>query len=162
MSEFERGRIIGMMECDLSAWRIVSQIGHSDLTVRRYWDQWIWQKSRIHHPGLGQSHHTIARCLSKEYLASQCSLSVLPKTTNCPQLFPFGMVLQLIKLNSDRMEPGWNQWGIKIDSMQVVMTIVYVCECHVVNSLILSLFYSSTLLQHLVWWCGVPKTLSHL
>ncbi|GFW17764.1 hypothetical protein TNCV_1133641 [Trichonephila clavipes] len=35
LSEFERGRIIRMMEAEWSAWRVARQIGHLDLSVRR-------------------------------------------------------------------------------------------------------------------------------
>ncbi|GFW41568.1 transposable element Tcb2 transposase [Trichonephila clavipes] len=41
LSQFERGRIIGMMEAGWSARRVARQLGRSDCVVRRCWDQWI-------------------------------------------------------------------------------------------------------------------------
>ncbi|GFT85077.1 uncharacterized protein TNCV_791131 [Trichonephila clavipes] len=39
LSQFERGRIIGMMETWWSARRVARQLGRSDCVVRRCWDQ---------------------------------------------------------------------------------------------------------------------------
>ncbi|GFV28145.1 transposable element Tcb1 transposase [Trichonephila clavipes] len=36
LSQFERGRIIGMMEAEWSARRVARQLGHSDCFVRRF------------------------------------------------------------------------------------------------------------------------------
>ncbi|GFS69798.1 transposable element Tcb2 transposase [Trichonephila clavipes] len=41
LPQFERGRIIDMMEVEGSAGRVACQLGRSDFVVRRYWDQWI-------------------------------------------------------------------------------------------------------------------------
>ncbi|GFY10244.1 transposable element Tcb2 transposase [Trichonephila clavipes] len=41
LSQFERERIIGMMEVGWSAGRVALQLGNSDCVVRRCWDQWI-------------------------------------------------------------------------------------------------------------------------
>ncbi|GFT89191.1 uncharacterized protein TNCV_3085681 [Trichonephila clavipes] len=45
LSQFERGRIIGMMETGLPARRVARQLGRSDWVVRRCWDQWIQEMS---------------------------------------------------------------------------------------------------------------------
>ncbi|GFX47681.1 uncharacterized protein TNCV_699351 [Trichonephila clavipes] len=45
LSQFERGRIIGMMEAGWSARRVTRQLGLSDCVVRRCWDQWIREMS---------------------------------------------------------------------------------------------------------------------
>ncbi|GFW15698.1 uncharacterized protein TNCV_3581961 [Trichonephila clavipes] len=37
--DFERGRIIGMMEAGWSAKRVARQLGHYDCVVSRCWDQ---------------------------------------------------------------------------------------------------------------------------
>ncbi|GFT03425.1 uncharacterized protein TNCV_2985871 [Trichonephila clavipes] len=39
LSQFERGRIIGMMETGWSARRVARQLGRSDCVVRRCWGQ---------------------------------------------------------------------------------------------------------------------------
>ncbi|GFX24107.1 hypothetical protein TNCV_2436001 [Trichonephila clavipes] len=38
--EFDKGRIIGMMEAGWSPRRVARQLGRSDSVVRRCWDQW--------------------------------------------------------------------------------------------------------------------------
>ncbi|GFV12069.1 transposable element Tcb2 transposase [Trichonephila clavipes] len=45
LSQFERGRIIGMLEAEWSAKRVARQLGHSDCVVKRCWDQWIREMS---------------------------------------------------------------------------------------------------------------------
>ncbi|GFY13320.1 transposable element Tcb2 transposase [Trichonephila clavipes] len=41
LSQFERERIIGMMQGEWSSRRVARQLGHSDCVVRRCWGQWI-------------------------------------------------------------------------------------------------------------------------
>ncbi|GFT30073.1 transposable element Tcb2 transposase [Trichonephila clavipes] len=53
LSQFERGRIIGMMEAGWSARRVARQLGHSDCAVRRCWDQWIREMSFTRKLGSG-------------------------------------------------------------------------------------------------------------
>ncbi|GFW74505.1 uncharacterized protein TNCV_2414041 [Trichonephila clavipes] len=43
--QFERGRILDMMEAGWSARRVAPQFGHSDCVVRRCLDQWILEVS---------------------------------------------------------------------------------------------------------------------
>ncbi|GFV43011.1 transposable element Tcb2 transposase [Trichonephila clavipes] len=45
LSGFERGRISGVLEAEWSAWRVAHQKGCSDLTVRRFGDQWTEETS---------------------------------------------------------------------------------------------------------------------
>ncbi|GFX44161.1 hypothetical protein TNCV_4119571 [Trichonephila clavipes] len=45
LSEFQRGRIIRMMEAVWSAQRVARQVVHSDLTVSRCCDQWTKETS---------------------------------------------------------------------------------------------------------------------
>ncbi|GFU58181.1 transposable element Tcb2 transposase [Trichonephila clavipes] len=45
LSQFERERIIGVMEAGWSARRVTRQLGRSDCVVRRCWDQWIRKMS---------------------------------------------------------------------------------------------------------------------
>ncbi|GFT00418.1 transposable element Tcb2 transposase [Trichonephila clavipes] len=40
LSQFERGRIIGMMEAGWSARRVTRQVGPFEVTERKCWDQW--------------------------------------------------------------------------------------------------------------------------
>ncbi|GFW25589.1 transposable element Tcb2 transposase [Trichonephila clavipes] len=59
LSQFERERIIGMMEAGWSARRVVRQLGLSDCVVWRYWDQWIREMSFTRRPGSGGLRQTI-------------------------------------------------------------------------------------------------------
>ncbi|GFU40390.1 transposable element Tcb2 transposase [Trichonephila clavipes] len=61
LSQFERGRILGMMEVGWSARRVVRQLGRSDCVVRRCWDQWIREMSFTRRPGPGRSRLTSRR-----------------------------------------------------------------------------------------------------
>ncbi|GFT63684.1 transposable element Tcb2 transposase [Trichonephila clavipes] len=45
LSQFERRRIIGMMEAGWLARRVAHRLGHSDFVSRRCWDQWIREMS---------------------------------------------------------------------------------------------------------------------
>ncbi|GFW13907.1 transposable element Tcb1 transposase [Trichonephila clavipes] len=53
LSQFERRRIIVMMEDGWSARRAARQLGHSDCVVTRYWGQWIPEVSFTRRPGSG-------------------------------------------------------------------------------------------------------------
>ncbi|GFW18307.1 HTH_Tnp_Tc3_2 domain-containing protein [Trichonephila clavipes] len=58
LSQFERGKIIGMMEAGWSARRVARQLGRSDCVVRRCWDQWIQKMSFTRRPGSGRPRQT--------------------------------------------------------------------------------------------------------
>ncbi|GFW66051.1 uncharacterized protein TNCV_588771 [Trichonephila clavipes] len=58
LSQFKRGRIIGMMEAVWSAGRVDCQLGHSDCVVRRCWDQRIREMSYTRRPGSGRPRQT--------------------------------------------------------------------------------------------------------
>ncbi|GFU00873.1 uncharacterized protein TNCV_4820001 [Trichonephila clavipes] len=57
LSQFERGRIIGMMEAGWSARRVVHQLGRSDCVVRRCWDQCVTT-----HATAPRSHFSTRQC----------------------------------------------------------------------------------------------------
>ncbi|GFU44501.1 transposable element Tcb1 transposase [Trichonephila clavipes] len=61
LSQFERGRIIGMMEAGWSARQVARQLGRSDCVVKRCWDQWIREMPFTRKAGSGRprqtSHH---------------------------------------------------------------------------------------------------------
>ncbi|GFW94419.1 transposable element Tcb2 transposase [Trichonephila clavipes] len=61
LSQFERGRIIGMMEAGWPARRVVRQLGRSDCVVSRGWDQWIRKMSFTRRPGSGRPRQTSRR-----------------------------------------------------------------------------------------------------
>ncbi|GFV87521.1 transposable element Tcb2 transposase [Trichonephila clavipes] len=61
LSQFERVRIIGMMEAGWSARRLARQLGRSDCVVRRYWDQWIRELSFSRRPGSERPQQTSRR-----------------------------------------------------------------------------------------------------
>ncbi|GFV02347.1 uncharacterized protein TNCV_855691 [Trichonephila clavipes] len=50
LSQFERRRIIGMMEAGWSARTVARQLGLSDFVVKRCWDQWIRKMSFTRRP----------------------------------------------------------------------------------------------------------------
>ncbi|GFU81663.1 DUF1758 domain-containing protein [Trichonephila clavipes] len=60
LSQFERGRIIGMTEARWSAKRVARQLGRSDFVVRRCWNQWIREMS-FSRPGSGRPRQTSRR-----------------------------------------------------------------------------------------------------
>ncbi|GFT16608.1 transposable element Tcb2 transposase [Trichonephila clavipes] len=59
--QFERGRIIGMMEAGWSARRVARQLGRSDHVVRSCWDQWIREMSFTRRQGSGCPRQTSRR-----------------------------------------------------------------------------------------------------
>ncbi|GFW56347.1 transposable element Tcb2 transposase [Trichonephila clavipes] len=61
LSQFERGRIIGVMDAGWSARRVARQLGRSDCVVRRCWDQWIREMSFTRKPGSGHPRQTSGR-----------------------------------------------------------------------------------------------------
>ncbi|GFX54311.1 transposable element Tcb2 transposase [Trichonephila clavipes] len=52
LSQFKRGRIIGMMEAGWSARPVARQLGRS--VVKRCWDQWIREMSFTRRLGSGR------------------------------------------------------------------------------------------------------------
>ncbi|KFM75446.1 Transposable element Tcb2 transposase, partial [Stegodyphus mimosarum] len=61
LSQFERGRIVGMMEAGWSARRGARQLGRSDCVVRKCWDQWAREMSCTRRPGSGPPRQTSRR-----------------------------------------------------------------------------------------------------
>ncbi|GFX10853.1 transposable element Tcb2 transposase [Trichonephila clavipes] len=61
LSQFERGRIIGMMEAGWYARRKARQLGRSDCVVRRCWDQWTREMSFTRGRGSGRPRQTRRR-----------------------------------------------------------------------------------------------------
>ncbi|GFV43827.1 transposable element Tcb2 transposase [Trichonephila clavipes] len=61
LSQFERRRIIGMMETGLSAKRVARQLGRSDCVARKCWDKCIREMSFTRKPGSGRSRQTSCR-----------------------------------------------------------------------------------------------------
>ncbi|GFV77695.1 transposable element Tcb2 transposase [Trichonephila clavipes] len=61
LSQFERGRIIGMMEAGWSARQVACQLGRSDCVVRRCRDQWIREMSFTRRQGSGRHLQTSRR-----------------------------------------------------------------------------------------------------
>ncbi|GFS76133.1 transposable element Tcb2 transposase [Trichonephila clavipes] len=55
---FERVRIMGIMKAGWSARRVARQVDRSDLTVRRFWDQWTEETSFTRRPSSGLSRQT--------------------------------------------------------------------------------------------------------
>ncbi|GFW39999.1 transposable element Tcb2 transposase [Trichonephila clavipes] len=70
LSQFERGRIINMMEAGWSARQVARQLGHSDCVVRRCCDQWIREMSLTRIPGSG--HHRQTNLLKVLHIVRKC------------------------------------------------------------------------------------------
>ncbi|GFV70689.1 transposable element Tcb2 transposase [Trichonephila clavipes] len=68
LSQFEKGRIIGMMESGWSAKRVARQLGRHDCVVRRCWDQWIREMSFARRPVSGRPRQT--SCREDHYIIS--------------------------------------------------------------------------------------------
>ncbi|GFX11868.1 transposable element Tcb2 transposase [Trichonephila clavipes] len=129
MLQFERGRIIGMME---AGWSVRSGSRRPRQTSRRE-DRHIVRNARVQPiassgaiqaqvaPSLGAplSSRTVLRHLAEEHLESRCPLRVLPLTS--------------------KLSLATNP-----DSISAVMTIVFVCGDPVVNASILPLLHSDT------------------
>ncbi|GFX30729.1 DUF4817 domain-containing protein [Trichonephila clavipes] len=75
--QFERGKIIGMMEAGWLARQIARQLGHSDCVVRRCWDQLIREMSFTRRPGLGRFRQNSRRELNTY---SNCFIGRKPGT----------------------------------------------------------------------------------
>ncbi|GFT07994.1 transposable element Tcb2 transposase [Trichonephila clavipes] len=61
LSQFERGRVIGMMGTRWSPRRVACQLGRFDYVLRRCWDQWIREMSFTRRPGSGHPRQTSCR-----------------------------------------------------------------------------------------------------
>ncbi|GFT48790.1 transposable element Tcb2 transposase [Trichonephila clavipes] len=79
--QFERERIIGMMEAGWSTRRVTRQSDRSDCVLRKYWDQWIREMSFTGRPGSGsprqtshQEDHHIVRNASVQQNASSSGI----------------------------------------------------------------------------------------
>lgn len=61
MSEFERGRIIGMRECDASIQEIAARVGRSVSAVQRVCTEWFTEGRRTRRDGSGRTTQTTPR-----------------------------------------------------------------------------------------------------
>ncbi|GFY32356.1 HTH_Tnp_Tc3_2 domain-containing protein [Trichonephila clavipes] len=79
LTDFDRGRIIGLREAGWSNRRIGHHLGRSDMVVARCWQQWITEEEEsVPHPG--PSRETIRRRLTEVGLRSRRPLRRLPLT----------------------------------------------------------------------------------
>ncbi|GFV77946.1 cytochrome P450 3A14 [Trichonephila clavipes] len=91
LSQFERGRIIGMMEAGRSARRVARQLGRFDCAVRRCRDQWIREMSFTRRPGSGHPRQTSRRedhPIVKNALVHSTALSAAIQAQLVPSLGP--------------------------------------------------------------------------
>ncbi|GFX43572.1 transposable element Tcb2 transposase [Trichonephila clavipes] len=196
LSQFERERIIGMMEAGWSDRQVARQLGRSDSVVRRCWNQWIREMSftrrRPGHPqqtsrredqhivknarvqptassaaiqapvapslGAPVSSRTIRRHLAEGHLGSHRPLRVLPLTSTRRRLrlewyptrgnWTAAEGNQVVFSDESRFNRSSNDNRVRLWSPMV-------------NTSILHLLYSDTLLQQLVCWHGVPLPTIH-
>ncbi|GFV72164.1 transposable element Tcb1 transposase [Trichonephila clavipes] len=80
LSQFERGRIIGMMEAGWLVRRVACQLGHSGCNVRRCGDQWIREMSFTRRPGLGL---VVEKTVTSSHIFQQDNAR--PQTARVPQ-----------------------------------------------------------------------------
>ncbi|GFX60490.1 uncharacterized protein TNCV_1182091 [Trichonephila clavipes] len=162
LSQFERGRIIGMMEIGWSARRVARQLGHSDCVVRRCWDQdpgdVIYTKTRLRTPSTDHSsrrpphHKKCTRTVNCFIGHHPCTgfrgpLRVLLTTPTYRRLH-----LEWCRARGNWTAAEWNQVVFSEEnpgSISAVMTIVFVCGDPVVNASILPLLYSDKPLPQL-------------
>ncbi|GFV07916.1 HTH_38 domain-containing protein [Trichonephila clavipes] len=84
LTDFDRGRIIGLREAGWSNRRIGRHLGRSDMVVARCWQQWITE-CRLYRRGVVRTHpvpsrETIRRRLTEVGLRSRRPLRRLPLT----------------------------------------------------------------------------------
>ncbi|GFU74894.1 transposable element Tcb2 transposase [Trichonephila clavipes] len=84
LSQFERGRIIGMLEACWAVRRVAHQLGLSDCVVRRCWDQWIREMSVTRRPGSGHPRQVSRSTFTRVP-------SVFSNLTKTPGLRTFGI-----------------------------------------------------------------------
>ncbi|GFW46312.1 transposable element Tcb2 transposase [Trichonephila clavipes] len=95
MSQFERGRIIGMMEAGWSARRVNRQPTASSAAI---------QAKVALSLGALVSSRTIQRCLAEGHLGSRCPLRVLPLTPTYRRIR-----LEWFRARGNRTAADWNQ-----------------------------------------------------
>ena len=61
LTEFERGRIIGLREAGWSACQIARHLGRSDMTVTNCWMLWIREGRQTRQTGTGRLRQTSRR-----------------------------------------------------------------------------------------------------
>ncbi|GFV61223.1 transposable element Tcb2 transposase [Trichonephila clavipes] len=180
LSQFERGRIIGMMEAGCSGRRVSRELGLSDCVVRRYWDQWIREMSFTRRPGSGRPRQT-SRHRKKCTRRANCFIGRHPVTgsfslgapvsfrtirrrlaeehlgSRCPlRVLPFTPTHRRLRLECCHARGNWTvqrngtRSSLATNPISAVMTIVFVCRDPVVNASILPLLYSDTSLPQLV------------
>ncbi|GFV33201.1 hypothetical protein TNCV_3261011 [Trichonephila clavipes] len=79
LTDFDRGRIIGLREAGWSNRRIGRPLGRSDMVVARCWQQWITE-GRVYRHAEVPSRETIRRRLTEVGLRSRRPLRRLPLT----------------------------------------------------------------------------------
>ncbi|GFS83140.1 HTH_Tnp_Tc3_2 domain-containing protein [Trichonephila clavipes] len=79
LTDFDRGRIIGLREAGWSNRRIGRHLGQSDMVVARCWQQWITE-GRMYRRGGAIKRETIRRRLTEVGLRSRRPLRRLPLT----------------------------------------------------------------------------------
>ncbi|GFY19314.1 hypothetical protein TNCV_4127011 [Trichonephila clavipes] len=141
--QFERGRIVGMMEAEWLVRRVARQLGRSDCVPTASSAAFQAQVA----PSLGApvSSRTIRRRLAEGHLESRRSLRVLP-------LRPTHRRLNWCRARGNWTAAEWYQVETLVtnpDSISAVMTIVLVCGDPVLNASILPLLYSGTPLSQL-------------
>ncbi|GFW65379.1 HTH_Tnp_Tc3_2 domain-containing protein [Trichonephila clavipes] len=143
LSQFERGRIVGMMEVGWLARRVARQFGRYDFIPTA--------SSAQVAPSLGASvsSRIIRRCLAERHLGSRRSLRALFLTPTYRRLRLEWCHTLGLQRNGTRSYLATNP-----DSFSAVMTIVLVCGDPMVNASIQPLLYSDTPLPQLV--CPLP------
>ncbi|GFW58971.1 HTH_Tnp_Tc3_2 domain-containing protein [Trichonephila clavipes] len=81
LSEFERGRIIELKEVGWANRRITSNMGRSDASIRRCWQEWVENGRFQRHDGIGRPRTTEDRenrlTVRSAVTASNSSLSTI-------------------------------------------------------------------------------------
>lgn len=60
-TEFERGRVIGMLEAGMSQREVSAILGRSRCTIQRWWNRWVEEGNCVRRSGSGRPRSTSIR-----------------------------------------------------------------------------------------------------
>ena len=85
LSEFKRGRVIGLKDAGWANWRIARHMGRSDAAIRRCWQEWVDNGRFRRHNGSGRPMATTDRedrvMVRSAVTAPDSSLSTIRRAT---------------------------------------------------------------------------------
>ncbi|GFV52271.1 HTH_Tnp_Tc3_2 domain-containing protein [Trichonephila clavipes] len=104
LSEFERGRIIGLKEGSWANRRIARQMGRGNAAIRRCWQEWVNNGRFQHHDGSGLPRVTVDQEDRLFVKSADSSLQTLRCTTRT-RVPTMNILRRLIERNSRSYQP---------------------------------------------------------